>query len=627
MQLRRRVGILLLTALVAAGFSTAVVDVVAPAPASALATEAFHPITPTRALDTREAKVPLAPGASRPVAIAGVGGVPDGAVAVALNVTVVTPATAGFLTIYPTGTPRPVASNLNFVSGQIVANMVLTGLGSGSVDVFNGSGTATNIVVDVTGWYSAGFEPTAPTRVIDTRTTATPLTQGQTRRLKLSDVIEVPEGATAVAVNVTVTEPTAAGYLTVFPAGSARPTASNLNFVAGHTVPNMVISGITDDGIDLFNNSGNTHVIVDVMGWFTSGYTPLVPTRVMDTRIDQCLLRLGPGQTRLLKIAGVAGVPANAGAVALNVTAVHPTAATYLTIWPSGTERPIASNLNPITGVVPNMVTVGLGSDGRVAIYNLAGVTDVVVDVFGWYDGAGNVSTASQCETVGGQAPPPPTAADVAGPAPGPIKAASFGQAGPSIAAMQGRLLLLGYWVPDIDGNYGHATSQAVMAFQKANGRTATGNLSEYDAFLLSMMSYRSSGASTTGDRMEVDKGRQLLHVIRGGKVLWTVNTSTGSDVPYTETNQREGGSISGDAHTPIGRFRVGRVYSDGWESGQLGELYRPRYFNGGIAVHGSNYIPNFPASHGCVRTSIAFMDFVWDAALMPIGTEVWVHD
>ena len=114
--------------------------------------------------------------------------------------------------------------------------------------------------------------------------------------------------------------------------------------------------------------------------------------------------------------------------------------------------------------------------------------------------------------------------------------------------------------------------------------------------------------------------------MIRGGKPLFTVNTSTGSDAPYTEPDRKNGGTTSGDAHTHEGKWKVYLEHTDGWESGQLGELYRPKYFYQGEAVHGSNSIPNFPASHGCVRVSTTFMDYIWAANLMPMGTQVFVH-
>ncbi len=602
--------------------------IISSSPAAAAGAPGFNPITPARAVDTRATSA-LNPLETRRVVIAGIGGVPSAATSVALNVTVVSPFTAGYLTVFPSGTPRPNASNINFVDKQLIANTVITGLGTGAVDVYNGSDGPVHVLVDVAGWYESGFTPITPTRIMDTRSGlgGPVLNAAAPRILAVRGVAGVPAAAIAVAFNITATQPSNASYLTVWPTGAPRPLASNLNMVAGYTVANAVMSGLGSDGsISLANGQGTTHLIVDVAGWFTSGYHPVTPARVMDTRSGQCLTRLGPKQTRLVQIAGLAGVPAQAGAVVLNVTAVNPTETTYLSVWPSGQNQPLASNLNPITGIVPNMVTVGLGTDGRVALYNQAGTVDVIIDVNGWYDGTGTVGTASACDALGAV----PVAAPVAQSAPPtlePVSAVSFGARSENVSALQRRLLAVGYWVADDDGSYGQVTSQAVMAFQKYNGLPASGNLDVYAAFLLSMQSYKPLAASRTGDLLEVDKGKQLVHFIRQGKTVLTVNTSTGSDIAYVEENQRDGGEIVGDAHTPVGRFRVNRVYTDGWEKGQLGELYRPRYFNGGIALHGAPAIPNYPASHGCVRVTTTFMDYVWDAELLPVNSSVWVHD
>ena len=88
-----------------------------------------------------------------------------------------------------------------------------------------------------------------------------------------------------------------------------------------------------------------------------------------------------------------------------------------------------------------------------------------------------------------------------------------------------------------------------------------------------------------------------------------------------------EGKYEAGRALTPSGRFRISRQREDGWWEGDLGEIYRPKYFHGGIAVHGMRSVPNYPASHGCVRLSLPAMDFIWDNNLIPMGTPVWVHD
>ena len=609
----------------------------AAAPAAPAAPGGFHPLAPARLLDTRAGiggpVAALGPAETRLVAVAGVGGVPPEAVAVVLNVTVTEPTDTGFLTVWPAGAPRPNASNLNMIPGQTVANMVTVGLGAtgpagaaGAVALYNHAGT-TAVVVDVTGWYAGGFHPITPARLLDTRTApASPLVGGTTRDVVIGGQAGVPATAAAVALNVTVTEPTASSFLTVWPAGAPRPTASNINMVPGQTVPNMVVVGLGASGaVSLFNFAGTTHAIIDVAGWFDAGFHPVVPARIMDTRSGQCLTRLGPGETRFVAVSGQGGVPpATAGAVALNVTATNATQATYLTLWPSDQPRPLSSNLNVVVGTVPNMVTVGVGADGRVALFNLAGTVDVIVDVAGWYDGVGGAAGGA-CATAAG-----PAGGDLRNelaPASGvPLAAATYGDRGPHVSALQARLFELGFWVPDTDGGYNGVTGQAVMAFQKHVGLPATGVTDPLTALLIQMQTLRPVSASTTGDLVEVDKARQLLFVVRAGKPLFTLNTSTGSDIPYTETDRKNGGTTSGDAHTPDGKFKVYHEFTDGWESGQLGELYRPKYFVGGVAVHGSNSIPNFPASHGCVRVSTAFMDYVWATNLMPMTSSVWVH-
>lgn len=195
---------------------------------------------------------------------------------------------------------------------------------------------------------------------------------------------------------------------------------------------------------------------------------------------------------------------------------------------------------------------------------------------------------------------------------------------------LQNRLLDLGFWLDAADGEYGWLTSQAVMAFQKTYGGVfelkTTGTADEKTVAAMTLIDTRAQGTITAGDLIEVDKGRQVLFIIRGGKTLWVFNTSTGSEKPYTEVNQKQGGTIEGDAVTPEGQFKVYSEYTNGWEKGQLGELYRPKYFKGGVAVHGSNSIPEYPASHGCVRLTTTAMDWIWTNEMMPQGMQVIVH-
>ncbi|MFM8649275.1 MAG: L,D-transpeptidase family protein [Actinomycetota bacterium] len=192
---------------------------------------------------------------------------------------------------------------------------------------------------------------------------------------------------------------------------------------------------------------------------------------------------------------------------------------------------------------------------------------------------------------------------------------------------VQERLLELGFWLQNPNGDYGVTTRQAVMAFQKYAGLPTTELVDEATAAALSSAEFRVHGISNDGTLIEVDKTRQLLFVIEDDVTSWAINVSTGSGVPFRERDKTEWGKwIWGDAQTPEGIFTIDREYTKGWRPGDLGEIYRPKYFDGGIALHGAYKIPAYPASHGCVRMSTPAMDFIWSADLAPRGTTVWVH-
>ncbi len=372
----------------------------------------YHPLSPFRALDTRDGTGglvgPFASGQTRSFDVVGIGGgsgVPNaGVAAVVLNVTA-TNATAGsHLTVFPAGQLQPTASNLNFVAGQTVPNLVVAKVGAnGRVSIFNNAGTA-HVIADVVGWFDTGapatgsrFNPVAPYRTLDTRDGTGGLTgtfaSGQTRSFTATGSGGVPTtGVTAVVLNVTVTAPTAASHLTVFPAGQPQAAASNLNFVAGQTVPNLVVATVGANGrVDIFNNAGTTHVIADVVGWFGatgSGFVGLTPSRVIDTRDGVGLV--GPfssSQTRSVDLDGRGGLPGSgAKAVVLNVTVTGATAASFLALFPGGQGNPGTSNVNFVAGqTVPNLVVVPVGPDGTVQFFNASGSVHVIADVVGWF--------------------------------------------------------------------------------------------------------------------------------------------------------------------------------------------------------------------------------------------------
>jgi len=193
------------------------------------------------------------------------------------------------------------------------------------------------------------------------------------------------------------------------------------------------------------------------------------------------------------------------------------------------------------------------------------------------------------------------------------------GDTGERVRALQDRLRVLGYWPGTPDGSYGDLTEQAVMAFQKVNGLGRDGIAGAATLGALESAS-RPQGRSASGDLVEIDKERQVLLVIRNGDVAWAVNVSTGTEKPYQVNGRTE------LADTPPGRWTVSRV-EDGMDWGELGGLYRPRYFHAdGIAVHGYPDVPAYPASHGCVRVANEVMDWIWAADIMPVGSTVWVY-
>ncbi|MEO6652514.1 MAG: L,D-transpeptidase family protein [Ilumatobacteraceae bacterium] len=190
------------------------------------------------------------------------------------------------------------------------------------------------------------------------------------------------------------------------------------------------------------------------------------------------------------------------------------------------------------------------------------------------------------------------------------------------------RLLDLGFWLDAADGNYNLTTSQAVMAFQKFYGLSTDGVLGDDTAAAMTALTERPHGRAEAGTLVEIDKGKQVLMLVIDGRTEWLLNASSGSEIPYEEVDQNTDGEVQkGDSITRNGLHNVYREREEGWWDGDLGSIYRPKYFTGGIAVHGSNNVPDYPASHGCVRVSVPAMDWIWETGIMPIETPVWVYD
>ncbi|MEU9143986.1 hypothetical protein [Streptomyces sp. NPDC048349] len=243
------------------------------------------------------------------------------------------------------------------------------------------------------------FTPHAPLRLLDTRN-GTGQAQGKVpayggASLKITGNGSIPDGVTAVVLNLTVTNTTSSGHILAWGTGRDRPDMSSINYAPGETVPNLVIMPVGRDGYVNLDNRGweSVDLIADVTGYFTqtasNGYTSLSPTRFVDTREGQGTAKgqvVGQGSFGV-QVAGVGGVPKGATAVSLNVTVTNPREAGHLTVHPSGQAAPTASNLNFTAGqTVANSVIVPVGPDGRITVRNGSWQgTDVVIDVNGFY--------------------------------------------------------------------------------------------------------------------------------------------------------------------------------------------------------------------------------------------------
>jgi glucose/arabinose dehydrogenase len=274
------------------------------------------------------------------------------------------------------------------------------------VYVTNGTSQIRKIVY-TRGSSASDFVSLSPARLADTRTGQTTAdglfagtgaqAGGSTLQLTVAGRGGVPAGAVAASLNVTATNAAGPGFVTVYPCGSAQPTTSSLNYTAGPIVPNAVISKLSPDGkVCLFVNVV-TDLVVDVGGYFPLGTSlaSINPVRVLETRPGLTTfdgqqqgggLRAA-GSVTVLPIAGRAGVPANAGAVVLNVTATGATAAGFVTVYPCGGNPPLASNINVAPGsTVANLVVTKIGAGGSVCIFTQS-PTHLIADIDAYFSG------------------------------------------------------------------------------------------------------------------------------------------------------------------------------------------------------------------------------------------------
>jgi peptidoglycan hydrolase-like protein with peptidoglycan-binding domain len=192
------------------------------------------------------------------------------------------------------------------------------------------------------------------------------------------------------------------------------------------------------------------------------------------------------------------------------------------------------------------------------------------------------------------------------------------GDKGTAVLQLQKQLSGLGYWLGTPDGHFGDLTQQAVYALQKAAGLQRDGVVGAKTRRALDAGRRPTITTTGTSHRIEINKKTQLLLIIDGSVITTILNTSTGSGLTFVEKGNTE------VAVTPSGSFHIDRAI-DGNRIGPLGALWRPRYFNGGIAIHGIASVPPYPASHGCARLSFGAINWIWSTNQAPIGTSVKV--
>jgi outer membrane protein assembly factor BamB len=391
----------------------------------------YHPLTPTRILDSRDGTGGLSGKFSTNVArtfqVAGNGVVPTGATAVTGNLTVTEQSAYGYLYIGPIAMNNPTSSNLNFPAGDNRANAVSVALGTGGTGGALGTlsityvspwaGQTTHVVFDVTGYYTpdmtgATYHPLSPTRILDSRNGTGGLSgkfsTNVARTFQVAGAGVVPSGATAVTGNLTVTEQSAYGYLYIGPIAMNNPSSSNLNFPAGDNRANAVSVALGTGGalgtLSITYVSPwagqTTHVVFDVTGYYTpdmtgATYHPLSPTRILDSRNGTGGLsgKFSTNVARTFQVAGAGVVPSGATAVTGNLTVTEQSAYGYLYIGPIAMNNPSSSNLNfPAGDNRANAVSVALGTGGALGTLSITYVspwagqtTHVVFDVTGYF--------------------------------------------------------------------------------------------------------------------------------------------------------------------------------------------------------------------------------------------------
>src|ERR1022692_1814462 len=372
----------------------------------------FVPLpSPCRAVDTRPERGgggPIQGGIPQNFPISGAGscGILTSAAAYSMNVSAVPEGPLGYLTVWPAGQPRPLASTLNSLDGRIKANAAIIPAGtSGEISVYATS--TTNVIVDVNGYFAPvsgstlAFYPLTPCRVADTRHDTYPpglgppfLSAGQERAFPILDAAtcNIPSsGVAAYSLNFSVVPHGSLFYMTVWPTGQTRPTVSTLNDIPGTIIANAAIVTAGASGEASVYPTNDTDLVIDINGYFAAAgpgglsLYGVTPCRVIDTR------KIGSGQP----FSGTLSPPVDvvdaacaasslAQAYVFNASVVPVGALGYLTLWPDGSSQPLVSTLNALDASISSNMAMVPTVDGEVDAY-ASGITQLILDISSYF--------------------------------------------------------------------------------------------------------------------------------------------------------------------------------------------------------------------------------------------------
>jgi hypothetical protein len=368
----------------------------------------FIPLHPCRVVDTRNPNGPLggpqiSGGGTRTFTIPGTCGVPSAAEAYSFNVAVVPAAgQLGFLTVWDTGQPQPLASTVNSIDGRVKSNAAIVPAGvGGAVSIF--ATNPTDVVLDINGYFVTSADPTAlaffpvtPCRIADTRQGTVPiggpsLSGGETRTFPVrSSACPIPASAQAYSLNFAVVPHEPLGFLSAWPTGQSKPDVASVNAPTGTTTANAAIvgAGAAAGSIDIFA-SNPTDLVIDINGYFApmaAGGLSLYnvsPCRVLDTR-DPAGAPPFNGQLNVPIANTYCGVPAAARAEVLAAAVVPAGPLGFLTLWPEGQAQPTVATLNAVDAAITSNLALVPTTNGSISAF-ASNPTHLVLDVFGYF--------------------------------------------------------------------------------------------------------------------------------------------------------------------------------------------------------------------------------------------------